>query len=135
MLIAFLKHLIKEEVMRKPARFIATTTGAVLLIGSTLLAQAVAAEATLAETGKAVAENRTKGNCFACHDYPGAVLPGNVGPKLMNMKARFPDKAKLRAQIFDATKNNPNTIMPPFGKHRILTEQELDAVVEWVLTL
>jgi sulfur-oxidizing protein SoxX len=53
----------------------------------------------------------------------------------MNMKARFPDKAKLRAQIFDATKNNPNTIMPPFGKHRILTEQELDAVVEWVLTL
>lgn len=121
--------------MRKPAKFFAATTGAVVLLGSTLLAQAVAAEATLAETGKAVAEDRTKGNCFACHDYPGAVLPGNVGPKLMNMKARFPDKAKLRAQIFDATKNNPNTIMPPFGKHRIITEKELDAVVEWVLTL
>ena len=121
--------------MRKPASIFATSTGAVLLLGSAFLTPVVAAEATLAETGKAVAEDRTKGNCFACHDYPGAVLPGNVGPKLMNMKARFPDKAKLRAQIYDATKNNPNTIMPPFGKHRILTDKELDAVVEWILTL
>lgn len=121
--------------MRNPASYISKMTGVVLLLGSVSLTQAVAAEATLAETGKAIAEDRVKGNCFACHDYPGAVLPGNVGPKLMNMKARFPDKAKLRAQIYDPTKNNPNTIMPPFGKHRILTEKEIDAVVEWALTL
>jgi sulfur-oxidizing protein SoxX len=51
------------------------------------------------------------------------------------MKARFPDKAKLRAQIYDATKNNPNSIMPPFGRHEILSDKEIDAVTEWVYTL
>jgi len=51
------------------------------------------------------------------------------------MKARYPDKAKLRAQIWDPTAKNPATIMPPFGKHEILTEDEIDAVVEWVWTL
>lgn len=125
--------------MRKPARHITITTGTVLLLGSLSFTAAIAADApaaaSAAELGKAVAEDRVKGNCFACHDYPGAVLPGNVGPKLINMKARFPDREKLRAQISDATKANPNTIMPPFGRHRMLTEKEIDAVVEWVYTL
>lgn len=125
--------------MRKTARYITITTGTVLLLGSLSFTAAIAADApaaaSAAELGKAVAEDRVKGNCFACHDYPGAVLPGNVGPKLINMKARFPDREKLRAQISDATKANPNTIMPPFGRHRMLTEKEIDAVVEWVYTL
>lgn len=125
--------------MRKPAKYILKTTGTVLLLGSLSFTNAIAADVpaatSLVDQGKAVAEDRLKGNCFACHDYPGAVLPGNVGPKLINMKARYPDKGKLKAQISDATKANPNTIMPPFGRHKMLTEKEIDAVVEWVYTL
>lgn len=125
--------------MRKPAKYILKTTGTVLLLGALSFTTAIAADAPAAtsavDQGKAVAEDRLKGNCFACHDYPGAVLPGNVGPKLINMKARYPDKEKLKAQISDATKANPNTIMPPFGRHKMLTEKEIDAVVEWVYTL
>jgi sulfur-oxidizing protein SoxX len=51
------------------------------------------------------------------------------------MKARYPEKAKLRAQIYDATVNNPNTIMPPYGKHKIVSESELDKIVEFIYTL
>jgi sulfur-oxidizing protein SoxX len=51
------------------------------------------------------------------------------------MQARFPDKAKLRAQIYDSTKNNPNTMMPPYGKNEILSNEEIDSITEWVYTL
>jgi len=44
-------------------------------------------------------------------------------------------KQALRDQIWDATKRNPNTSMPPFGRHKILTEDEIDKVVEFVWTL
>lgn len=87
------------------------------------------------EQGKQIAENRKKGNCLACHVMGDGALPGNIGPPLVAMKARYPDKAKLRAQIWDATKRNPNTMMPPFGRHKILSEGEIDKVVEYVQTL
>ena len=51
------------------------------------------------------------------------------------MKQRFPDKAKLRAQVWDATAINPRTVMPPYGRHKILSEEEIDKVVEFLLTL
>jgi sulfur-oxidizing protein SoxX len=51
------------------------------------------------------------------------------------MSARYPDKAKLRAQIFDATVANPNTSMPPFGRHKILTEQEIDKITDFIYGL
>lgn len=85
--------------------------------------------------GKKVAFDRKKGNCLACHMMGDGTLPGNIGPPLVAMKARFPDKAKLRAQIWDPTVANPNTIMPPFGKHGVLTEKEVDLVTEFVYTL
>ena len=65
----------------------------------------------------------------------GGSLPGNIGPPLVAMKARFPNKADLRAQIWDATAKNPNTIMPPFGKHQILSEKEVDLITEFIYTL
>ena len=104
-------------------------------ISTVAIPQAVAGDAAMIENGKKVAEDRKKGNCFACHQYAGAVLPGNIGPPLVAMKARFPDKAKLRAQIWDATAANPNSSMPPFGKHGALTEEEIDAVTEWAHSL
>jgi len=51
------------------------------------------------------------------------------------MKERFPNKADLKAQIADATINNPNSIMPPFGKHKILSGAELNKVVEFIYSL
>ena len=61
--------------------------------------------------------------------------PGNIGPPLIAMKARFPDKAKLRQQVYDATIANPDTMMPPFGRHGILTDAQIDAIVEYLYTL
>ena len=87
------------------------------------------------EKGKEVAFDRKKGNCLACHAMDDGTLPGNIAPPLVSMKARYPDKAKLHDQIWDATVRNPNTIMPPFGRHRILSEEEIDEVVEYVYTL
>lgn len=99
------------------------------------VAQEAAKEAPKELTGEEIALHRGKGNCLACHAMPGVPkveLPGNVGPPLVAMKARFPDRAKLRAQIWDATAANPRSSMPPFGKHKILTEQEVDKVTDFI---
>ncbi|MDH5436681.1 MAG: sulfur oxidation c-type cytochrome SoxX, partial [Gammaproteobacteria bacterium] len=39
------------------------------------------------------------------------------------------------AQIWDATVKNSESVMPPFGRHEILTEKEIDQVVEFINTL
>jgi len=85
--------------------------------------------------GKTIAFDRTKGNCLACHAIAGGESPGNIGPELSNMKQRYPNKQLLRDRIWDETKFNPYTVMPPFGKHQILSEDEIDQVVEFVHTL
>lgn len=87
------------------------------------------------EAGRELAFTRSKGNCLACHAIEGGELAGNYGPPLVVMKARFPDRAVLRAQIWDASERMPNTRMPPYGRHRILTEEEIDLVVDFLLTL
>lgn len=84
------------------------------------------------EQGKAIAFDRKKGNCLACHMIATGDLPGNIGPPLVAMSMRYPDKAKLRAQIWDSTTSNPMSTMPPFGSHRILTEDEIDLVTEFI---
>jgi len=59
----------------------------------------------------------------------------DIAPPILMMKMRYPNKAKLRAQIWDATKANPDTVMPPFGKHRIMSEAEIDKVTEFIYSL
>lgn len=87
------------------------------------------------EAGKAISFNRFKGNCLACHQIAGGELMGNYGPPLIYMKARYPDRDALREQIWDAAIKNPHTRMPPFGRNRILTEQEIDLVTDFIHTL
>jgi len=87
------------------------------------------------EKGKAIAFNRTKGNCLACHYIEGGELAGNYGPPLVSMKLRYPDREVLRSQIWDAAVRNPNTRMPPFGRNRILTEEEIDLVTDYIQSL
>ena len=95
----------------------------------------IADDAKLIEEGKELSFNNKKGNCLACHMIMGGEMPGNIGPPLIAMKARFPDIAKLRAQIADSREMNPNTIMPPFGAHGILTDDEIDKVVAYIHSL
>jgi L-cysteine S-thiosulfotransferase len=54
---------------------------------------------------------------------------------LIAMSARFPDLAVLRGKIWDASATHPGTMMPPFGKHRVLTEDQIDKVLEFVYQL
>jgi len=125
--------------MRQTARqFFTATFSLAAILGALALMSFPAAAADGASTiekGKAVSYDRKKGNCLACHAMDDGTLPGNIGPPLIAMKARYPDKAKLRAQIWDATVANPNTIMIPFGRNKVLSEEEIDQVVEYIYTL
>ena len=124
--------------MRQTARnIIISACSFAVLAGALLLTAAPAAIAadTAITKGKAVAVDRKKGNCLACHAMDDGTLPGNIGPPLISMSLRFPDKAVLKAQIVDSTVSNPNTIMPPFGKFGLLTPEEIDQVVDYVYTL
>ncbi|MBU0499356.1 MAG: sulfur oxidation c-type cytochrome SoxX [Gammaproteobacteria bacterium] len=104
-------------------------------VGALAPDRALAAEETSPTTGKEIAFDRNLGNCLACHAIEGGDSPGDVGPALAAMQLRFPDKAKLRAQIADPRKGNPDSRMPPFGAHKILSEQEIDLVLDFLYTL
>src|ERR1700688_1170394 len=94
---------------------------AALLIGALASASPALAQSTVSE-GQNLAFDRSKGNCLTCHEIKGGDAPGNVGPALSGMKSRFPDRKELTAIIYDETKRNPLTVMPPFGRNLILTD-------------
>jgi L-cysteine S-thiosulfotransferase len=106
----------------------------------TLAAAALALSAGFAQAqsgaaeGQKIAFDRGKGNCLTCHDIKGGDLPGTIGPQLRDLKAKY-DRNELIAIVTDETKRNPLTVMPPFGRNRILTEQEINAVVDFLQTL
>jgi len=112
---------------------------AFLFFGLLALAPALPALAQQASPpGKALVFSQDKGNCLSCHGFPSLVdaeQTGNSGPPIIAMQARFPDRAALRARIWDAGAGNPASFMPPFGRHRILTEEEIDQVVDFLLGL
>ncbi len=115
-------------------RIVTTVTSIAILIGTVLGTSIAATDEEIAE-GKELAFDRKLGNCLACHAIAGGVLPGNIGPPLVAMKARFPDKSAIRAQIYDATAKNPNSAMPPFGRHGILNDKQIDLITEFIHTL
>lgn len=88
-----------------------------------------------ASDGQKLAFDRTKGNCLSCHLISGGDLPGTIGPALTGLKSKYPDRNDLIAIVSDEAKRNPSTVMPPFGRNRILTEQEIGAIVDFLQTL
>jgi sulfur-oxidizing protein SoxX len=125
---------------RVPTIFISLRVLRLLAVGvavavalSTIQAQGATAERVAA--GKSLAMERDKGNCLACHRIEDGELPGTIGPPLVAMKLRFPERAVLQEQICDATIRNPNSRMPPFCRHRILTETEVELIVDYLYTL
>ena len=88
-----------------------------------------------AAEGQKLAFDRAKGNCLSCHDIKGGDLPGTIGPALKDIKSKYPDRKDLIAILTDEARRNPQTAMPPFGRNRILTEQEIEAIVDFLQTL
>ncbi len=122
--------------MGKPVKHAALAALTILAASLSMAPQiASAADAETLKAGKALAFDRKKGNCLACHQISDGVSPGDIGPPLIAMQARFPDRAKLHAQIADPRAANPETRMPPFGAHQILSGSEIDLVVDFLLTL
>ncbi len=109
-----------------------------VLLAASALAQAPKRYEVGKDIGKDIVYNPSKGNCLACHGFPtlpDAEQTGNSGPPLIAMQARFPQKALLRSKIWDATASSPTSFMPPFGKHKVLSDDEIDKVVDFIYSL
>lgn len=104
-----------------------------LVIGA--VASVTAHAQSAVDEGRKLAFDRSKGNCLTCHVIKGGDLPGSIGPELTDIKSKYPNRADLVAIINDETLRNPLTVMPPFGRNRILTEKEINAVVDFLQTL
>ena len=109
-----------------PALLLVLSLGAA---ASPALAQSATAE------GQKLAFDRAKGNCLTCHAIKGGEYPGTLGPELIDIKAKYPNRDELVAILFDETVRNPLTVMPPFGRNRILTDKEISAIVDFLQTL
>jgi sulfur-oxidizing protein SoxX len=98
--------------------------------------------------GREIVLSRADGNCLLCHAVPGADRPaGNLGPSLAGVGSRFgPDE--LRSRLVDASRFNPKSVMPPYGRveglHAVapqyrgkplLTDQEIEDAVAFLSTL
>jgi len=108
----------------------------------------VAAWAGNAERGRAIATGNHEASCLLCHAIPGARGPaGNIGPSLAGVGSRLTSQ-ELRARIVDASRVNPETVMPPYGRSGglrqvaapyrgkpLLTSAQIDDVVAFLLSL
>ncbi|MDE2089367.1 MAG: sulfur oxidation c-type cytochrome SoxX [Gammaproteobacteria bacterium] len=127
--------------MRKPASITLKVAAVAALLGGAILIPATASAAdqgktvSAVEQGKEIAFNKKLGNCLACHAIDHGTSPGDVGPPLVHMKHRFPDKQKLFQQVWDPRVRNPHTVMPPFGAYGILTKDQIQKIVDYLYTL
>ena len=112
---------------------ILTALALVVLVGVATASGPAAAQP--ASEGQKLAFDRSKGNCLTCHEIKGGDLPGSIGPALKDIKSKYPDRNDLVAILTDETKRNPLTVMPPFGRNRILNDKEINAIVDFLQTL
>ncbi len=98
--------------------------------------------------GREIVLARGDGNCLLCHAIPGADRPaGNIGPSLAGVGSRLTGK-EIRERIVDASRFNPQSVMPPYGRTEglhgvapqyrgkpLLTSREIDDAVAYLLTL
>jgi sulfur-oxidizing protein SoxX len=99
--------------------------------------------------GEKIVTNRQVGLCLLCHSgpYPQERFQGTLAPDLKGAGARSTE-GQLRLRIVDASRINPQTIMPPYyrldGLDRvapgfrgkpILTAEQIEDVVAYLMTL
>ena len=102
-----------------------------------------------AARGRAIVANRQLSLCLLCHTgpIPEERFQGNLAPDLQGAGARW-TADQLRARIMDASRFNPDTIMPAYYKTEglnrvaasykdktILNAQQIEDVVAWLQTL
>ena len=101
------------------------------------------------ERGREIVGNRQVGLCLLCHTgpFPQQRFQGNLAPDLSGAGTRA-SIGQLRLRIVDASRLNPNTIMPPYyrvdgltrvaasyrGKP-ILSAEQIEDVVAFLSTL
>jgi L-cysteine S-thiosulfotransferase len=102
-----------------------------------------------AARGRAIMLDRRLGACLLCHSgpFPEEKFQGNLAPDLSGAGSRW-STGQLRLRLVDATRLNPDTIMPPYyrvdgltrvgdawrGKP-ILSAQQIEDVVAFLSTL
>ena len=99
--------------------------------------------------GRAIVTSRQTGLCLLCHSgpFPEERFQGNLAPELKASVARL-NAPQLRARIVNAAHFNSQTIMPAyyqtsnlnrvapkFAGQTILTGQEIEDVVAFLMTL
>jgi sulfur-oxidizing protein SoxX len=108
------------------------------VLGALALAVAIPAWPQRAPTAVELFVSPAKGRCIACHQLPagsGPATTSDLGPKLEGARMRALGKAGIRAAIVDPTVANPDTVMPPYGRHRILDAKEIDQLVDYLNAL
>lgn len=74
--------------------------------------------------------------CVACHQFTGTTQAGSLGPPLLVMKDRFPDRKRIYSIIYDpAVAIRPHTMMPPFGRNRLLDSDEINRIIDFLYSL
>jgi sulfur-oxidizing protein SoxX len=101
------------------------------------------------ERGRGIVVNRQVGLCLLCHSgpFPEERFQGTLAPDLAGTGARW-SEGQLRLRIVDASRLNPDTIMPPYyrieGLVRVapafqgkplLTAEQIEDVVAYLATL
>lgn len=98
--------------------------------------QAAEKAASSIEEGKKLAYSRSKGNCLACHMAGEGAMPGNIGPALIAMKLRYPDKQKLVDKVWGKPGTQvQDSMMPAFGRNGILSDSDINKIVDYIYTL
>ena len=102
-----------------------------------------------AERGRGIVSNRQVGLCLLCHSgpFPQERFQGTLAPDLKGAGDRSTE-GQLRLRIVDASRLNPDTIMPPYyrveGLHRVapafkskplLSAEQIEDVVAYLATL
>jgi sulfur-oxidizing protein SoxX len=118
------------------------------IVGDAIPASLAAAKGDPAR-GRAIVTNRQVGLCLLCHTgpFPEQKFQGTLAPSLAGAGTRW-SEGQLRLRIVDASRVNPETIMPPYyrihGLARvapafvdkpILTAAQIEDVVAYLVTL
>ncbi|MEW6413618.1 MAG: sulfur oxidation c-type cytochrome SoxA [Pseudomonadota bacterium] len=88
--------------------------------------------------GAQLAFDRSRGgSCVACHVMGSGTpsLPGNVGPDLSTYGTWGRDDPWIFNYIYDPRTVNPESVMPPWGRHQLFSVDEIKDIVAFLKTL